>query len=533
MKFNKKLFFPFFLLIITTAFVTSCEITDPVEGLEIRLNSQSRETLVSGYTYDANTLQPVAENLSVTFVGENSNKIVDESNERKSVFTVKNGMFVFGIEDGTEITSSDPFEVNVIIGGNNYSTETQKFVIKKTGFHTQNFYLINPSTLPNNSDSDYFELGNTDNSGALLYDVQHTTSMGTTISIASGTVMLDENGLPVTGELLSQITVIPLTPENQYNAPQSFTTSTNETVNPVVKFDFKITNGTGNSVDHFSQSVSFSIPVPDGLELPVTDGEILPLWKQNNLTGDWEKVGQTSVSTVSLTGKSDSKIMTGILNGTTVDAGSLLFGISEETCDASLEITNVPLYFNSAIQFFDEDGRLIVANKSWTVEFEFPTTGLTIKSIRLNAELSDPFNTGIEIGSDINLHCGYNSTALNFPVNLVNMQVRIVGVCTSREPVIVVNPNITFSYKTEGSSTWQSGTLVNGKTILSGLKPGNYEMVAAYQDHSGKAGFQIVNSSTVNVLEVDYSENLLSADVDTTTEPVTFIMEIDIGDECN
>lgn len=531
MKLYKFYSVPFLALVSLVVLLTGCEINEPTEGLEVRLNTYTRETLVSGYIYDANTLQPIEESLTITFVGTNASKIVDETNELTSEFNSKKGIFVFGIEDGTQFSPESPFKVRVVIDGETYQSENEIVVLRDQGYHTKNFYLVDPANLPGNSDSETFDAGSTDNSGTLTQNVQYTTSKGTSISISSGTTLKDKNGNPVTGKLSSTVTLIPLSTGNQYNAPQTISTSDNETVTPVMKFDFIVTDESGNNVDDFSQSVDFSIPIPDDLEVPV--GETIYVWKENTSTGEWEKVGEASASAYSSLSKSFTKITSGSLNGSTNSGGDLLFGIPEETCNASLEITNIPENFNSTFQFFDENGTLLSTGSSATVEFEIPTSGLTIKSIRINSELADPFNTGIEIGSNVNLGCGTNSTSLSFPSDLINVQIQILGICTAKDPVVVVNPNITFSYRKEGTSTWQNGSLVNGLATVTGLETGNYEVTAVYQDRTGNARFQIINPDDINILEVSNPENLLSADVDTTTEPSTLLMEIDIEDECN
>ena len=156
-----------FTLILTNIFFLSCEVTEPTEGLEVRLNSKSRETLVTGYVYDSNTLQPVEGSLTATFVGNNSSQIIDETNEETTVFTIEDGIFVFGVEDGTEYSTTSPFVVNIIIKGDGYTTKNETIEIKKHGYLTKNFYVINPDNLPSDSDSDSFEIGETDNAGVL------------------------------------------------------------------------------------------------------------------------------------------------------------------------------------------------------------------------------------------------------------------------------------------------------------------------------------------------------------------------------
>ena len=520
------------IALIALTFLLSCEVTEPTEGLEVRLNTFSRETLVSGYLYDANTLQPVEENLSVIFTGNNASKIIDETNEPKAEFTAKEGVFVFGVSDGTQFSAASPFKVNVTVEANNYNTETQTISIKSKGYQAKNFYLVNPTNLPSNSENETFSAGNSDNSGTLTQGVQYTTSNGTIISFDDGTTMLDANGSPVSGNLTSQITIVPLTTGNQYNAPLNINTSSNETVNPILKFHFSVMDQSGNSVSDFSQVVNFSIPVPEDLVDHFGSGETIAIWKQNN-SGTYNQVGEATLASSLQSGKGFAYVTESTIEGSTNSAGNLLFGNTESTCDASLTITNMPPGFNSSLQYFDENGTLLANNGQSTIDFEIPSDGLTIASVRLNAELSNPFNTGIEFGSNIVLQCGENSASLNFPDDLIGINIQIIGLCTEKDPVVVVNPNMTYSYRKEGSSTWHSGNLVNGESTVTGLEPGIYYVTASYRGKTGNAKFDIVDTQTVTLVEVSNPENLLSAEVDLSTSPATLIMEIDIEDECD
>lgn len=514
-------------------FIQSCEITEPTDGLEVRLNTFSRETLVSGYLYDANTLEPVSENITVEFIGENSSKIVDETNEQQSSFTVKNGLFIFGIEDGTEFSRNSPLSFNVIIQGGNYESELQRIEIKQKGNQTRNFYLSDPSNLPSDSDSETFNEGTTDNSGTLNQPMELTTSQGNSVSISSGTTLKDANGSPVIGDLTSRLTIVPLTTENSYNAPSSINTSSGAAVNPLVKFNFNVTDQSGNSVDNFSNDVHFSINLPTDFDLPISSGETISVWKQNSNTGNWGKVGEASLSSLLLTGKSFNSISEGSLNGTTNEAGNLLLGNENDVCDAFLTISNYPDDFSAALQFFDNEGKLLTTSNSSEVDFQIPVEGMTIGTVRINAELSDPFNTGIELGNNISLVCDQNSANLNFPNNLLGVELQIIGICTAEDPVVVVNPNVSFSYRKEGTSTWQSGNLVNGFATVTGLELATYEVSATYRGKSGNAKFEIIDETNINIIEVSNPENLLSVDVDPSLSPPRVTLEIDIEDECS
>ncbi len=518
------------ILTITGLFISSCEITDPVDGLEVRINTYTRETLVSSYVYDANTLKSVPEKVQITFTGEDASLIVDETNEPKTTFTAKNGIFIFGVADGTEISTANPINVSILLEAKGYNTETAILKISKPGNQTKNLFMISPETLPQNSDSETFDVGSANNSGALEQDVQHTTAKGTNISLTGGTVIKKEDGTPLSGKLKMNLTSIPLTSENRYNAPREMITSGNELISPLMKLNLSVTDGSGNSADNFSESLSFNVIIPEDLAIPI-DGSIITVWKENRNSGLWENVGEVTYS--SSANSKNIYISSGSLDGTSSEAGALILGTSSQVCTATITINNLPSDFNSTIQFFDSNASLIGATNNSTLEIDIDDSGIEISSVRINADLDDPLNTGIELGSNFSIGCGTNNIELNFPAELMSVQCEIIGICTAKDPAVVVNPNISFSYRKVGASTWQSNNLVNGIAVVTGLEIGaNYEITATYRGQTGNAIFEIVSAQDINIVEVSNPENLLSSSVSSSTTPPKLFMEIDIEDEC-
>ena len=518
-KYTKAVILLLFSIVITGLLITSCEITDPTEGLEVRLDAISRETIVNAYVYDANTLQAISD-VKVTFTGDNASKIVDETNDPITQFDADNGIFIFGVEDGTTFSSSSPFKVNVKLEANGYTTETSTVKFTSQGTHSINFYLVDPNNLPGDSETDSFD-AYADANGSLTSNLEYTTPKGTVLEISSGTTLQDENGNPLTGELNVNITVIPITSENTYNAREIYTQN-DETISPMIKFNLSITDQNGREVDEFSENIAFSIILADELKSEYTAGETIPVWKQNSSEGYWEQVGEVTVTA------------NGTVEGSVDEAGVLILGSIVQKCSSTITITNLPDNFSSSIQFFDSKGSLIASTTSSSLSLEINSSGVVAKSVRLNAELSDPFNTGYEVASNVSLQCGNNSVTIEFPAELMSLSFDITGVCTTRDPVVVINPNMSFSYKKQSSSTWQSGNLKNGKAVVSGLEIGEtYEIHASFRDNTGISRFKIISESSIDILEESSSDNIIGSEVKTTTDPPTIKYQIDIGDECD
>ena len=523
MKNNKNILLVILYFILVSLFVSSCNVTDPTEGLEVRLNTFSRETLVSSYIYDANTLQTVTQTVTIKFVGANSSLIVDETNESQTEFTTKNGIFIFGIKDGTEIE----------LDAANYDSELAELKLSKKGTQTKNLFMVNPANLPSNSENETFDGGNTNSSGTLQNTVTHTTTMGTNININAGTVMTTKSGSPLSGDLTMSVSVIPLTSANSYNVSQEILTSGSELVNPMMKFNFTINDPSGNSADNFSTPISFSLNISDDLEVPYVNGETIFVWRKSNSSGLYKKVGEASFSS-SLSLSKQLRITFGSLNGSTNSAGDLILGNATQTCTAAINVANLPNDFSSDLQFFNDNGVLVATSNTGSFEIEIPNDGLQISSVRINADLDDPYNTGIELTNNLSIVCGTNDVELNFPTQLMSVRCDIIGICTAKDPAVVVNPNISFSYKKTDASTWQSQNLVNGIAVVTGLEIGaNYEITATYRGNTGTAVFKIVSQQEIEIVELSNPEDLLSSGVNSSTTPPTLFMEIDIGNECD
>ena len=70
---NKKLSFLLLSVsFILSLFITSCDIKNPVDGIELRVKTLARTTVVSFAVYDAATDKIIKDEVSVTFTGPNA-----------------------------------------------------------------------------------------------------------------------------------------------------------------------------------------------------------------------------------------------------------------------------------------------------------------------------------------------------------------------------------------------------------------------------------------------------------------------------
>ena len=390
--------------------------------------------------------------------------------------------------------------------------------------------MNNSSATPQNADEGT-GTAQTDDSGTTQSEVNVTTDGGgTTVTIPAGTDLGN-----LSGNITVEVTTVPITSENIYTVPQNLSLSNNSTIEPAATINVSITDQSGNSSSNLVQ-VSLG-----GIVNPRTGAEYLPgetvgFFMQNTTTGNWDQIGTGTATSPAPQGSLGKTNKTNVIGGAVVAGAVIIIGNEETTCTSVLTITNIPDGFNkSSLRFFDAEGnRISPSNSGSNFIFEIPDGGTTIASVRINADLNNPFNTGTQLGSNISLSCGSSSASLTFPANLVGVQFDITGICTARDPEVVVFPNATFSYRKKGTQTWQGGSLVNGKASITGLEVGaTYEVSATYRGNTGNAEVRITSSSAVDILQISNPENLLSQSVDASTVPQTVILTIDIGNECD
>ena len=524
----KKYILPILLILTAVSsalIINSCDIKSPIEGIEVRLNTFTRETIVGTYFYDATTRNAISQNVKVTFIGTNASNIADETNESKTVFTAENGILLFAIKDGTQFSENSPFQVTVKLEADNFDTKTEVIKIYSKGVQSYDLFMNNSSTTP--QDADQATGTAQTNNGTTQSEVQVTTDGGgTTVTIPAGTNLGN-----LSGNVTVNVTTVPITSQNAYIVPQNLSLSNNSSIEPAATINVSIKDQSGKSSSNLVQ-VSLGGIVNPRTGAEYQSGETVGFFMQNTTTGNWEKVGEGTATSPAPGGLGKTN-KTNVIGGAIVAGAVIIMGNEETTCTSVLTITNIPSGFNkSSLRFFDSEGnRMNPSNSGSNFIFEIPDGGTTITSVRINADLNNPFNTGTQLGSNISLSCGSKSTTLTFPPNLVGAQFDITGKCTQKDPVVTVFPSISFSYRKVGTQTWQGGSLSNGKGTITGLEVGaTYDVTASYRGNTGEAQFTVTSASVIDIINFS---NVLSQSVDESTSPPTLILTIDLKDECD
>lgn len=243
----KKLLVVLFVAIPAFWF-TSCDITDPLEGITLLLNLKERNTTVSVVVRDAATGDVVgfddsSVSLDVTFSGDDNLVIINMLNEEATrLNALEKGLFNFALRDEIETSPQDPLIFRINLAADGYLTESQLVVIDGNGEHVVDVEMIRAQQPPEGVvirenlpigaataqgiTNEPILFGSTDNGDEVLFSglqnrinsrsgndsgsMSDNPPPGPPISVVSpsvrffveaGTEMKDENGSPLQGSL--------------------------------------------------------------------------------------------------------------------------------------------------------------------------------------------------------------------------------------------------------------------------------------------------------------------------------------------
>lgn len=528
---NKKYIFGLFLIFIVTLgiFISSCDISNPTDGLEVILNNIQRETLVSVSFYDANTGDAISQKVSVTFSGANAAYISDQSNTSTTSFTAEDGFLIFAVKDGTMFDKNNPFRVIVNLSSPGFDSKTEVIELLAKGIQTFDLNLVNPATLPADTDQGTAD-GTTNSSGTTAAPIVINTNGGTNVNIPSGSTLTTSSGTPLVGNVTAKIVSVPITTANINYAPKDISISSSYSVKPAASINLSVKGQSGNSANIDVQS---TIPITAGITNPTTgadykEGDVVESYAFNPATGFYEKVGEGTISSTSQVRKNSlGKTKAGLKVTITVRAGSnTILGASETTCTVDFTVTGAPANFNfGALKFVKYDGTEISANGygQGTYTTKIPSTGGTAVNATFN---------GTNVGS-ANLTCSGATIVLNLPANFVNRDFVIQGICTKNGQVTKMFITTPFRYKKSSATRWNSAaTNGNGIVLIGGLEVGaTYYISASYttnnKTYSG-TGEMTITVNGISMSNLSDPEVLKSA-----SNGLTTILEFDVQDNCN
>ena len=536
-----------FSLLIFSLIILSCDIKNPVEGLEVRLNAIKRETLVSAYIHDAKTGEAIEQEVNIEFSGNNAFQIVDETNDPKINFTSKGGFFNFGIKDGAIINMSNPLKVMVKAKSPGYLGIEQMLTFKSKGIQAVTLFLPKEEDFKESVSNNTLPGGSANNSGTITETVTVSSTDGMSALIPAGTTLTTNNGTPLTGQCNIVTESIFYNDQTAALMPNNLQVNPGYSIVPLLNFNAIIQDGNQNVIEDLPETIKFFIPLPAEIVNPVTKnvyqpGDIISVWK---LSSSGEYLQTLPGATVLAGSDSPSGLMKAVNSnslGLEISGNPDFIGDAVESCDFIFNISNPRPGFN--LQLFK--------NNTLLQSFAGIPSSITVSRNSTDAADTYDFKFGAnpvtgEGGTSYASYvsstgCGSGSAEVTFayPIESIQASVTITGVCDygSDNPKRVY-PSVTFNYKKKDSSVWQQGSLDQGRAVIAGLESNTvYEAKATYRDKEASVEIDVTDATTFQINAGDDQGSLLRAEIVGTSylngETIVEIeIDIDLQDDCD
>jgi len=204
------------LLVLLAGFgVASCDLTgltDAVDDFSIVIGLEPINTSASVLITDAATGELVTRPLRVQFNGENGDDVIDIYSDPIDEVTVSSGVLNFGIQNDINPTEVNPaeFTLSFFDEQGRYLATSKRLEINETGASSFSIDLVQKSTPPEGVEIKEETAGSTDESGTTENDIvielssnsdNSEVETGSSVEVAEGSTLLDQNGQPLTGSL--------------------------------------------------------------------------------------------------------------------------------------------------------------------------------------------------------------------------------------------------------------------------------------------------------------------------------------------
>ncbi|GEM_PF-4217341 len=137
---NNKLIILFFIAGLIAFLPISCDIKNPVEGIQVKIKNIPRTTTIRIQFIETNTGRVVSTPLSIKFAGKDKNNIISDVNVLITEMNVKEGIAYFAIKDNLQPSVQKPVEFTVIVQGSGYLSTSQNILVTSPGSKA---YMIN------------------------------------------------------------------------------------------------------------------------------------------------------------------------------------------------------------------------------------------------------------------------------------------------------------------------------------------------------------------------------------------------------
>jgi len=289
-------------LVLTTMVLAGCDINSPTDNVKVLFNEDPL-TMIAVEIVDARSTEQI--------VAADSVRLVIEGPSRDLVTE----FFTIAIAADAVISPESPVKITLKASAPDYIAASKPItLVSETGLSII-VSLVKRGNPPEGITSTTVREGDVDDSGAVDAPVSYSsesdpdTGASSTVSIESGTVIRDEGGIPLTGELTASVTYFNVQSSNTIDAipgglvttVRTEDTTTNSVLIPAGMVSLDIVDSSGRSAKTFDTPVNVSFQIPPDVVNPTTGaavapGETIPVWRYDDDRGDWLFIADGAVS---------------------------------------------------------------------------------------------------------------------------------------------------------------------------------------------------------------------------------------------
>ncbi|GAB3270647.1 hypothetical protein GCM10027347_41460 [Larkinella harenae] len=454
---------------------------DPLKGVTYKLNYRPTKTQIQGLVVDAKTGQSLTIPVQVTISGNDANRIVSFDGKAQTTYTSPKGDLFLGLQ-GAVPTSQAPAQLRVVASAAGYIPSAIDLRLTKDLNDPFVIRLVKQSDPPTGVAVKNDQISLAAN-GTLPAEKQIVvaTAVPTSIQFPSGTVMKDDKGTTITGNVGASVAAfaadaasIPIGLTTPVGANAGATTNVSLSVAGYTSIN--LTNQAGQSVTNFSKPIGIAMGIsPTYINKKtgqrVQIGDDLGIYMRNEKTGNWSFVQDAKVEAIG----SGLGVRFSVSHFTDYAAAQAQNVAS--TCQAIWNISGLPAGYAYRYELV-RDGILRASgtSSSSTLDFGAVSEGA--------AELSVFSSSGSLLGtSRVATMCGTHALAVSAPQGAVNVTFTVRASCENGKNVEVY-PTVLVRYgPANGDAASLVGTtFVNGQGTLVGLAPNTaYEARVDYE----------------------------------------------------
>lgn len=510
-----------FLLIGGCQDIRDIQQLDPLKNVVFKINYEPSPTTLQGLIVDAKTNTPLAVPVKITLFGPDANRVVTYEGAAVTSFESAKADLFLGLKGETPSTSK-PAELRIVASAPGYISSSIYLFIDKTKPEPFSLRMVRKADPPagvvlKQETVETSSTGTVRQTKTITTPTNASMTSSATVTIPANTILKDDKGQPVTGQLSTQFATYSSQTEASLRAfPSGFTTrvlrdnqgsaNVKGTFSPIGYISLELATANGQKATSLSQPLTATVQIASQLKNPQTgqplkQGDQIPVFSYQEATGEW-----TFDQTISLT-QSGSGLQASIPISK-ASGYTLAFWTPDGSCTTGGQWTITGKPEGKPIRWVLYNG-----NQQYVADGTSSNNILSISRLSVGAARLDLFAPdGKVIGSStVSNGCGSHTVNVTYPQNLIDLDVTVTAYCENRND-IQVSPSAWVRYRKVGTENWQQSFLTAGQGKLLGLEPNtDYEAGVDYNGFnavvinsgqtSGNQAIKIQLPSTISVCQ--------------------------------